>query len=545
MSINVVAENAIPGTYTLQQMLPGSPTGDMSVAGFCRSPSKNIGETIQFSVDGPATVIRIFRMGYYNGINFREVDTIVNTPTTQPAPTVIPNSNGATSASNWSVTAEWDIPLTAVSGIYFAMIRNAANNDAFYAGPFVVRDDSAEADIIYKTSDATWGSAYNYYGTKATPRGKNFYGIGGVGNIMERAYAASYHRPILTRGEVIQTYIWACELPLVAFLERNGYSVKYITSVDLDQQGVSILNNGKIFLSSGHDEYWSQNMWDAAESFRDDTGGHSIFMSGNEVFWRTRFEYDGDEVIQWCYKDTMPGPAGVTRNPGEPLDPVTWTGTWIDTRWVGGTPTEELTNTRFGMNGVYDYDAIVPWSNHKVWWASPLHDLPMASLTIPQVIGFEADHLTQVGPDESFRVLANYTRSAPGGLSDANGQRYDIPGNIEWGIGSRRFESGAVTVGFGTCQWAWSLDTTHERGFGVPANDSARQFTINLLNDLGAAPGTLMAGRSLLPVNSLNEYGLIPGAEPPSDSRWEDAAGNTLTPYLLDGDTLVPLDTVL
>lgn len=543
MSIDIVAENALPGTYTLLQMNPGTMTGDMSVAGFCRSPSKNVGETMQFSVDGPATVIRIFRMGYYNGINFREVDTIVNTPTAQPAPTVIPNSNGATSASNWSVTAEWDIPVDAVSGIYFAMIRNAANNDAFYAGPFVVRDDAAVADIIYKTSDATWGSAYNYYGTKAQPRGKNLYGVGGVGNIMERAYATSYHRPNLTRGEVVQTYIWACELPLISFLERNGYSVKYISSVDLDQQGVDILNGG-IFLSSGHDEYWSQNMWDAVESYRDTLGGHSIFMSGNEVFWRSRFEYDGDEVIQWCYKDTMPGPNGVTRNPGEPLDPVTWTGTWIDTRWVGGTPTEELTNTRFGMNGVFDYDAVIPWSNHKVWWASPLHDLPLGTVNFQKVLGFEADHVTQVGPDESFRVLARYTRAAPGGLADINGQRYDIPGNIEWGIASRRVESGAVVVGFGTCQWAWALDTTHERGAGTPANDSARQFTINLLNDLGAAPATIMSGRTLLEANSLDEYGTVPG-DIPSDTPWRDAAGNPLKAWLLVDDELMPLNTSL
>lgn len=545
MSVDIVGENALPGTYTLYQMSPGSQTGDLSVAGFCRSPSKNVGETMQFSVDGPATVIRIFRMGYYNGINFREVDSIVNTPTTQPEPVVIPGSNGATSASAWSVTAEWDIPANAVSGIYFAMIRNAADNDAFYAGPFVVRDDGATADIVYKTSDSTWGSAYNYYGTKAVPRGKNLYGYGGVGNIQERAFAASYHRPIITRGEVMQTYIWSCELPLVSFLERNGYSVKYISSVDLDQQGVNILNQGQIFLSSGHDEYWTQNMWDAAESFRDNFGGHSIFMSGNEVFWRSRYEYVGDEVVQWCYKDTMPGPSGYTRNPGEPLDPVTWTGTWIDTRWPGGTPTEELTNTRFGMNGVFDFDAVIPWSSHKVWWASPLHDLPMASLTVNKVIGFEADHVTQVGPDESFRILASYTRAASGGLSDVNGQRYDIPGDIRWGIASRRVASGAVTVGFGTCQWAWSLDTSHERGTDAPANPSARQFTINLLNDLGAAPATLMAGRTLLTPNSLDEYGMIPGEVPSTQSRWRDSNGTAITPYMLIDDALEEIITVL
>lgn len=539
MSVDIVAENARPGTYNLMDMNPGTLAGDLSVAGFARSPSKNIGETMQFSVTGPATIIRIFRMGYYGGTNFRQVATITNTPTNQPELVEIPGSNGATSASHWSVTAEWAIPENAVSGIYFGMIRNGSDNDAFYAGPFVVRDDAAQADIVYKTSDTTWGSAYNYFGTKATPRGKNLYGFGGVGNIQDRAFAGSYHRPIITREEVMQTYIWACELPLVAFLERNGYSVKYISSVDLDRQGVDILRQGKIFISSGHDEYWTQPMWDAAMSFRDDYAGKSIYMSGNEVFWRSRFEYKGDEVIQWCYKDTMPGPSTTSHQAGQPLDPVTWTGTWIDTRWPERTPTELLTNTRFGMNGIFDFNAEIPWSNHKVWWASPLHDLPMESLTIIGVLGFEADHVTQVGPDESFKVLARYTRSAPGGLSDANGERYDVPGNIEWGIASRRVQGGGLTIGFGTCQWSWSLDSTHDRGGGTSVNGSAQQFTVNLLHDLGAAPATLMATRTLLPQNSLDEYGLVPGGV--VSSPWRDYQGNELVAHTLEG----PVDTIL
>lgn len=545
MSVNIVAENALAGTYTLNQMFPTTAQGDLSVAGFARSPSKNIGETMQFSVDGPATEIRIIRMGYYGGVNFRVVDTIVNTPTTQPEAVLIADSNGATTCAAWSVTAEWEIPSTAVSGIYFAMIRNAANTDAFYAGPFVVRDDDAVVDIVYKTSDTTYGSAYNYYGTKAQPRGKNLYGYGGVGNLMDRAFAASYQRPVITRGEVVQTYIWSGELPLVSFLERNGYTVKYISSVDLDQEGVTILDKGNIFLSSGHDEYWTQLMWDAVEDFRDISGKHSIFMSGNEVFWRSRFQYVGDQVIQWCYKDTMPGPTGYSRSAGDVLDPVTWTGTWIDTRRPGGAiPTEQLTNTRFGMNGIYDYDAVIPWSDHKVWWASPLHDLPMETLTVQKVIGFEADHVTQVGPDESFRILARYTRSAEGGLSDVNGERYDIPGNIEWGIASRRVASGAVTVGFGTCQWAWSLDTSHERGAGTPANPSARQFTINLLNDLGAEPATLIPGLVLLEPNSLDEYGIIPGTGDP-EVTWKNYDEEVITPYTLVSGELVKLETSL
>lgn len=515
MSIDIVAENALAGTYTLTQMSPGTQQGDISVAGFARQVSYNVGETVQFCVTGAPTEIQIFRAGWYNGVGFRRITTIPNTNAVQPDGTTIAGSYGGTSMTAWTTTATWAIPLTAVSGMYMAMIRNAANTDAFYI-TFVVRDDAAVADIIYKTSDTTWGAAYNHWGTLSAPNGSNLYGTGtGVGNIMQRSTMVSYHRPVITRGTVTQTFWWACELPLIRFLERNGYSIKYISSVDLDKNGASMLSGkGSIFLSSGHDEYWTTPMRNAVEQWRDGSGGHSIFMSGNEVFWRARFEYVGDETRLWCYKDTMPGPTGVTRVAAQPFDPVTWTGTWKDTRWTDRKPEWFLTGTNFGMNGVYDYDAVIPknpYGGIKVWGGSSLVD---ADITLTGVVGFEADHKYPTQPAGSYSILASYTRAAPGGLADANGQNYDVPGNIEWGIVAQRYLSGALTVGFGTCQWSWTLDNTHDR-LGGAESLNAQKFTVNLLNDLGAQPKSLMSGIILQPKTLLDDYGVIPPPPPP------------------------------
>jgi hypothetical protein len=512
MSVDIVGENLLPGTYTREQMQPDPPQGDMTVPGFARQISVNVGETIEFSVHGPSTEILIFRAGWYGGTHqFRQVDSIVNTPTTQPEATVVPNSYGATTATGWSVTASWTVPVGAVSGMYTAMVRNAAETNAFNI-PFVVRDDDAQADIIYKTSDTTWGAAYNHWGTIAAPNGRNLYGSGtGVGNIMERSAMVSYHRPVITRGTVMQTYWWACELPLVVWLERNGFTVKYIASVDLDREGADILRTGKIFLSSGHDEYWTEAMRDAVEEWRDLDGGYSIFMSGNEVFWKARFEYIGDEARLWCYKDTMPGPTvALPRNAGEPLDPVAWTGTWKDTRWPGRRPEWLLTGTDFGMNGVYDYNATVPsnpYGGLPQWGMSSLVD---ADIVFLEALGFEADHVHPTQPIGSYVYLARYTRTAPGGLSDANGERYDVQGNIEWGIVSQRYRSGAITIGFGTCQWSWLLSNKHDRGLGNAESREAQQFILNILRDLGAEPGSKQANLTLGVVNSPDAYGQVP-----------------------------------
>lgn len=508
MSIDTVTENARTDGRTPRNDLMIFGHGDISVGGFTRSISYNIGETVQFCVDGGATTIDIYRTGWYGGDGFRLIASVTNTPTTQPEAQIIPDSNGATTCTNWGVTATWDIPTSAVSGMYLALVRSIPPNapNVFWI-TFVVRDDAAQADILYKTSDSTWGAAYNHYGTKSNINGKNVYGSGtGVGNINDRSLCVSYHRPVITRSSVIQTYWNACELPMIRFLERNGYSVKYISSVDLDLQGKSILQSGKIFMSSGHDEYWSEPMRRAVEQWRDQDAGKSIFSSANEVFWKTRHEYIGDECRMWCYKDTMPGPTGYTRTAGSAFDPVSWTGTWKDTRWANREPENLLTGTDFRMNGVVDLTATVnpEFGTHPAWRNTQV--ATGSTLVLPEVIGFEADELQPA--QESHAILAGTSINIDGRYADNNGQNYNGNGVLDWGIVSQGYESGGITLGFGTCQWGWALDGTHDRGSGATTvRTDAQQFTVNVLTDLGASANTIMDGLVASEPAGLSAYG--------------------------------------
>jgi hypothetical protein len=123
MPVDVAAENAQTTGRTNYGITSINGCGDTAVAGFARQVSSNIGDTVQFSVDGAAVAIDIYRLGYYGGDGWRLVASIVNTPATQPESQVIANSNGATTCRNWSVTASWAIPATATSGLYVALIR--------------------------------------------------------------------------------------------------------------------------------------------------------------------------------------------------------------------------------------------------------------------------------------------------------------------------------------------------------------------------------------------------------------------------------------
>ena len=163
-----------------------------------------------------------------------------------------------------------------------------------------MRDDASTSDFLYQTSDTTW-QAYNSYG------GNSLY----VGSPAGRAYKLSYNRPFITRaGDTAYDWLFSAEYPMIRWLEANGYDVSYSTGMDTDRRG-NLVRNHKIFLSSGHDEYWSGTQRANIESARG-AGVHLAFFSANEVFWKTRWEnsIDGSGTpyrTLVCYKETHAG----------------------------------------------------------------------------------------------------------------------------------------------------------------------------------------------------------------------------------------------
>ena len=108
---------------------------------------------------------------------------------------------------------------------------------------------------------------------------------------------------------------------MIRWLEANGYNVSYFSDVDSDRIGGEIREH-KVFLSVGHDEYWSGQQRANVEAARD-AGVHLAFFSGNEVFWKTRWE---NSIDSWqtphrtlvCYKGVKSQRARSTlgRRPG-------------------------------------------------------------------------------------------------------------------------------------------------------------------------------------------------------------------------------------
>ena len=175
---------------------------------------------------------------------------------------------------NWSVSASWSVPADATSGLYVARPRRADNGGASHIA-FVVRDDDGSSDLLFQTSDTTW-QAYNSYG------GNSLYA--GPGH----AHKVSYNRPFVTRGGPIEDWFFNAEYPMLRWLERNGYDVSYFSGIDTARRGSELLEH-EAFMSVGHDEYWSAEQRDNVEAARD-AGVDLAFFSGNEVYWKTRWE---------------------------------------------------------------------------------------------------------------------------------------------------------------------------------------------------------------------------------------------------------------
>ena len=336
-----VCENANPGALASQWDVQGA--GDPTIQGFATEISVNRGETVRFKISTGATAyqLNVYRMGYYGGKGARLMAVVSPSaalPQIQPA-CLIDSATGLIDCGNWSESASWTVPATAVSGVYFAKVVRTDTGGASHI-LFVVRDDARHSDLLFQTSDTTW-QAYNRYG------GNSLY-VGGPGVNPARAYKVSYNRPITTRGTTPENSPFSAEYPMIRWLEANGYDVSYVAAADVDRSASTLLNH-RAFLSVGHDEYWSGAQRANVEAARD-AGVHLAFFSGNEIFWKTRWEPSIDGTNR-AYRTLVSYKETHADAVVDPADPPTWTGTWRDPRFSppadGGRPENALSGTIF------------------------------------------------------------------------------------------------------------------------------------------------------------------------------------------------------
>ena len=478
----IVTENALPGNPISEWGVPNF--RDNRIAGFSTKMSLNSGETVRFKINverGAIYTLRIYRIGYYGGNGARLTHNVgVLRGTAQPACITDPVT-GMTDCSNWSESASWTIPSTAVSGFYIAKLERKGGGSNHIA--FIVRNDASRSDLYLQFPDATW-QAYNGYGGNSMYDGNTGYPNG-------HAVKASYNRPFFPYNSVFNTdgreadWYMNAAYPMIRWLERNGYDVTYTGCNDVDNHGSRLLNH-KVFITVGHDEYWSKKHRQNVEAARN-AGVHLAFFSGNEVYWKTRWESNNgsEDRTLVCYKEGVWADGTLAeRACGFKCDNSSpeWTGLWrTGADYDAGKPENALTGQISWVEFPSEIGVPSEYKKLRFWRNTSIPNLSTGQTAFlgDHTLGYEWDY-------EQPQYAADYP---PGRITLSS----RTVSSVTHKLSLYRHSSGALVFGAGTVQWSWGLDGGHWGGFPV-VSPEMQQATVNLFADMGVQPGTLQTG---------------------------------------------------
>lgn len=457
----VAVENGQAGSAGWQLLQSGHRVSDdtnQQIKGFASAVSVNKGESLTLYVTvNPAQTytVAIYRIGWYDGMGGRlmaETDDLAGI--SQPA-CPMDEATGLLACLNWEPGYTIEVPDGWTSGIYIAMLTNEES----FQDPvtFVVRDDARDADLLYQQSVTTY-QAYNNYPAGA---GKSLYpatssGPDTIGGD-PRAVAVSFDRPYTSdrNGGAGDLYRW--EIYMVRWLERSGYDVAYTTNVDTHANGARILGYSG-FLSVGHDEYYSKEMYDALEAARDSGVGLGFF-GANAVHWQVRFEPSSDGApnrVMVCYKlpdiDPVTDPA---------LKTIRWRSALVDR------PEQRLIGIQSDIVSGNESSLVVVNSDHWIYEGTGFSD----GSAVPDIVHHEADAAM---PEYPVPDSVTYTLVAesPFGGKTQNSVIYQAP-------------SGAWVFGAGTIGWSWGLDDWNGINF---ADEGIQRTTKNVLDAFIQSP---------------------------------------------------------
>ncbi len=294
MANPIVRENMLPGT---DRWLITRAAEDHEVEGYASKTSVAQGESFTLHVNvSAAHDVRweAYRLGWYRGDTARLVAEGASRR-------VMPQTACPIARDTGLVECAWDAAFTITPDATWTTgeyLLKLVRDDGFeqYA-TVIVRDDRRVAPLLFQASVNTW-QAYNDWG------GTGLYANHVEGDVFEgpHAYAVSFDRPYSAEDNGSgQALFW--EMRMIRWLEQRGYDVSYVTNVDIDRTP-SLLGGRKMFLSVGHDEYWTMAERDHVEAARD--GGISLgFFTADTATFHVRYapsSSGAERRTMICYK---------------------------------------------------------------------------------------------------------------------------------------------------------------------------------------------------------------------------------------------------
>jgi len=455
MSINpIIIENRRPGSIRWQQGLPGFRMADdinSQIKGYASLTSVNRGGSITFCVSvnpSQTYTMDIYRIGWYDGLGGRLMKSLGPLEAVRQPPARVDAVTGMATCA-WPPAYTLEVPMTWTSGMYVVQLTNADNYQNYIL--FVVRDDARRSELLFQQSVTTYQAYNNYVGDGTY---KSLYDYNSTDG--RRAHQVSFDRPYNksandVSGGAGDFFSW--DVQMVRWLEKSGYDVSYSTNVDTHATGARLLDH-KGFLSVGHDEYWSQEMYEAVWAARE-AGVNLGFFGADDIGFRVRFEPSVEGVpnrVLVCYKDER-------LDPGQPKT-IGW----------GPEAQQALMGIHFG--GMVDpfgpqFPYVVTNSRHWVYRNTGFRDGDQAT----HIVGYEFDNCNSGLPlpaNLHYKVLSQSPVIQTDGVSGlGNSVIYQAP-------------SGAWVFAAGTIEWAFGLDSYGESKGRADAR--IQRMTANILN---------------------------------------------------------------
>lgn len=438
----IVEENSLPGTT--DWLVPPNMAATTEIQAYAAALSVAPGQTQTFYVstqhEGTPYTLAIYRLGWYGGKGGRLLastqqighaqgyfDAAVRGPNGLIGcrSCLVDRSTGLVEA-NWQPSYTRPVPPDWVTGVYLAQFTEAGGRQTWLT--FDVRGNPSSTYVAV-TSDTTL-AAYNRWGGYSLYQGPDR-------TITTRAYKVSFERPFTgqpARGGLM------FEIDAIRWLERQGYDLSYLSSVDLHEHPEQLLNH-RAYLSLGHDEYWSRPMRDGVEHARN-SGIGLAFLGANVGFWQARFEPDHagarDRTLV-CYKEAYRDPLYGINNA---LVTVEWRSTLLHR------PENALVGIMYSGYTTYDRSGF-PW---RVSTTSGIPLLMGTDLQPGQtygcdLVGYEWDRMYANGATPpGLHVLSRSPTIDLAKGTDFSNTAYYLA------------QSGAFVFAAGSLQWTYGLD---------------------------------------------------------------------------------------